>query len=471
MVEYPGDLAAGELMMSARCNLRCTYCYISKGNDPLAKIDDEIVKEFKEKGILRKLRDTYGDKDLERLGLWGAEPTLHLEYLTNEIKDIINFYDNFIELSISSNFYAKTSVDKILNLIKEVCDSVNDRKFSISVQTSIDGPPRINDESRVDANGKGSTQNVIDNLKYMLDELEGKDINPKVEIRNNFKATVGMKYIREMAKDIDNLYDYFKFFDLLGDEYEKRDLPDNFKWCVTTGMPTLVIPGEYTAEDGEYYAEFLEQIRQLSYGNMKDHLFNHFRLPPSVPYMNNLIDMYYKDRPLREQNRAFACGASGRGFANGLNTTAHICHRAYFLEEKKYAEIVEGPKDKYARGILEIYRHNHIVDKANTMDFIRQRYNINAYRDFALLNTNYIYASIKSLALCGQARHEYLEDDELCKFASIFINRQMNCVMEAILQTGTFHFTPMQEIKLWVNGAFQKLIDIYNEYYERGLLR
>lgn len=465
------DKASGSLMMSAECPLDCEYCYIGK-NSSLGEVDQKIIDEFKNKGILNKLKESYDD-ELERLGLWGSEPTLYLQYFNKDIEGILKHFTGLGSIMISSNFYLRNSAEKLVDLVKEINDNLDDRKFELDIQTSIDGPPEWTDKTRKSRDGGPTTDSIIENLEYMVREISKLDLKSNFIVKSKFKSTVQMRFFRQMAEDNDKLIRYFKFFDKLWSVYGqfKEDLDSNFKSSVTSGAPTLVAPGEYTVDDGKVFAEYIDDIKNLIIRNRKDRIIKHFNLLAGLPYMGELVDALRKD-VVREQNQAFSCGASARGFSIGIDNEGHICHRVYLHNQDEYFDLMLADKDKYEAGRLKKFRENLVVDDIHEepQEFLRQQYAIKGWRDFAQQRYNFNYATIKFLSKIGQADSIYREDDEMAKLASRFLMRVPLCVVESILQTGSFHLTPMQGIKLWTNGALTSLIEARRELIERGIL-
>ena len=467
-MEYKEEKVAGSMMVSATCNLNCEYCYIGK-NDSLGSIDKEIIKEFEEKGVTNLLKDAY-DKGLERLGLWGSETTLYLEYFNDEIFEILEYFDKLGHIFISSNFYDKKGVQKLVNLISEINSNLDDRSFEIRVQTSIDGDPRINDETRKTLSGKGSTDNILENLEFLVKEVSKMNLKDNFVIKHSFKSTLNIYRMKTLVNNDEYFLNYFRFFDSLGDIFTSFNLPDNFKWSLESGHPTLVSPGNSDVEGGKLYALYIKKIRELIIKNEDENTFKYLKIKFLLPYIGRLKEVEKEFVISREQNRAFACSASGRGYSLGVNGESHLCHRTYLHNHKNYKDLLAQTMSSYKQGRYERFVDYFIVDKDNSEEFARQMYGINSYRDFAQLRFNNIYSNLKILAMSGQAHYKYLDDEELSKLTTKFLMKVANCVVENFMETGTFHAIPMQQIKIWANGAVQELIESYNELKDRGIL-
>jgi sulfatase maturation enzyme AslB (radical SAM superfamily) len=458
----------GDILVAASCNLNCEYCYIGK-NDSLKEIDKKIIAEWEEKGVLNKLKENYS-KDLKDLDFWGSETTLYLEYIIDEIPEILNYFKELNRFFLSSNFYAKSSAEKLVRLVDTINKST-DRKIEIGIQTSLDGPHWINDKTRPSASGKGSTDNIIKNLEVMVEGISKIDLKKNFTVKSSFKPTVDIGYIKKLLEE-DELKEYYLFFDGMNEIYEKYkdDLNETFIWRISSGSPTIVMPGEYTSEGGKIYKEYIKKNKELILEDAKEPFTKAFNIQSILPYVGQLKGVMYSGKTHQRQNRAFACGASSYGFSLGLERNSHICHRTFMQESEEYENLMTQNMDKYQKGRRKLYNDNFIVDLNDKKKVLNQRYVINNVRDFAQLKINQIYATIKTLSKVGQVDSVYIEDDELTELASKFLMRIAICSIDNYLSTGSFHLMPVQIIKLWCNGGFQELLKGYFEMKERGML-
>lgn len=458
----------GDILVAASCNLNCEYCYIGKNNS-LKDIDEKIIKEWEEKGVLNKLKENYSE-DLKSLDFWGSETTLYLEYIIDEIPQILNHFKKLNRLFLSSNFYAEAGAKKLVDLVKTINEST-DREIELGIQTSIDGPHWINDKTRPSSSGKGSTDNIINNLEVMVEGISKIDLRNNFTVKNSFKPTVDIGYVKKLLED-DKLKEYYIFFDNMNNIYKKYkdELNKTFTWRISSGMPTIVMPGEYTSEDGKIYKEYIKKNKELILEDEKEKITKVFNMKTILPYVSQLKRVMYSNETYQRQNRAFACGASSYGFSLGLERNSHICHRTFMQESKEYEELMTQDMDHYQKGRRKLYNDNFIVDLNNEKAVLNQRYVINNVRDFGQLKINQIYATIKTLSKAGQADPVYLEDDELTKLASKFLMRIAICSIDNYLNTGSFHLIPVQIAKLWCNGGLQELLKGYFELKERGIL-
>lgn len=457
------DKYRAELFISARCNLACDYCFIHKSGQ-MEAIDQKIREELDSNGLIEKLLQAYGE-NLEELDLWGGETTLNLEYLTVAIPDLFKRLGKLKEINFSSNFTWPETVNKLLQLIETINANLGERPFTLKVQISVDGPNFITDRTR----GNGVLGKISTNLESFLDVIRERQLKKNFQVWINFKATLPMAIIRELTDDPAKLSEYWRCFARFAALYKSRYLPANIHLVAESGTPTVVIPGDFSADDGRIFARFLRRYVDEALNN-KDRFLPELNLTAMIPYLGRIRLLYSEIDQFRIQNRGLACGASARGFALGIDGDIHICHRSYFLEQDEHVKQVMEQMDQYEQGRLRLFRENQIVKVTDNYNFLRQQYTINCYRDFAPMSLQYLAVCLKTLAAAGQADPVYLKNDEYTQFTALFIKKATNCTIESALLTGSFHLNPLQLIKLWGNGAFTELLNCHERFRKEGVM-
>lgn len=128
------------------CNLKCTYCYANHGN--YGEMNDIMTLETAEK-ICHFIKKKFGET-LERITFFGGEPLLNIDI----IEYICNFfYDKGI------TYYTITNLTCFNSKVKEVLS-----KYNIYTTVSLDGPKNIHDYCRMHKDGKGTYEEVINNI-------------------------------------------------------------------------------------------------------------------------------------------------------------------------------------------------------------------------------------------------------------------------------------------------------------------
>ena len=106
---------AVEIFSSALCSLNCKYCYIPK-TDSMRKLQKDVVKKLENKTFIQDLEKFYG-KNLEYLGLWGAEPTLTLDLISKAVPNLMEKFPKLKNISFSTSLM--TNPDIILSFINK----------------------------------------------------------------------------------------------------------------------------------------------------------------------------------------------------------------------------------------------------------------------------------------------------------------------------------------------------------------
>ncbi|TYP54956.1 thioether cross-link-forming SCIFF peptide maturase [Thermosediminibacter litoriperuensis] len=171
------------------CNLRCRYCFASKGhyNGKRQLMDKEVARN-----AVDFLIEHSGDlKNLE-VDFFGGEPLMAFD----TIKYVIS-YARSLEDKCGKRFHFTVTTNcTILN--DEVIDFLHENMDNIVM--SLDGRKRVNDEIRVKADGSGSYDQVIPNIKRIVElrKRDGKDYY----VRGTFT-----RYNLDFAEDVFHMAD------------------------------------------------------------------------------------------------------------------------------------------------------------------------------------------------------------------------------------------------------------------------
>lgn len=151
------------IIVTEKCNLRCTYCYVNK--DIGLTIDDKVIDNLND--FLINLKNKY-DIPYLTVDLFGGEPLLEWE----KTKRIINIVNNFMKkeriignISLFSN--ATTFTEKKLLFLKE---------NKVNIPISLDGGKSTHDKCRIYPNGKGSYENALKGIKLYC-KIYNKNLN------------------------------------------------------------------------------------------------------------------------------------------------------------------------------------------------------------------------------------------------------------------------------------------------------
>jgi len=250
-----------DLHFSSKCNMRCRYCYLVKDTVKTkahnAQIRNAILDGSYFYNITRSLNDSRGT--LERIGLWGAEPSLNFDVAKDFLFALLDWFGNIKSVFFSTNAYG--GYDSVAALFvylaeynRQQRDAGSNRRIALQVQLSLDGPAWINDASRK----KGATDTTLDVLRQLVTRYAGESLL-KTEL--SIKATLEVAHIKKLLKVPDGVHTYFQFFDDLQKEcMTLRTVYGNMRLALATA-PTIVSPVENTSGDGLVYAKFVRGVR------------------------------------------------------------------------------------------------------------------------------------------------------------------------------------------------------------------
>lgn len=170
------------LQVTQRCNLRCKYCTYSgiyhNGNRTHANYDMDY-------DMAKAAIDFYLERSMEMntltFGFYGGEPLLRFEL----IKQCVNY----IKSRVKNREIHFTITNNGTLLTPEIAEFLLNNNFSIIV--SLDGSKQEHDEYRVFADGSGSFDKIMNNIKVLLDKypdlFKKLHFNTVLNPKNNYK--------------------------------------------------------------------------------------------------------------------------------------------------------------------------------------------------------------------------------------------------------------------------------------------
>lgn len=176
------------LAVTQKCNLDCSYCYISK-NDTVMSLETADA-------IISFVFDRNPEHEDIEIGFFGGEPLLEFELIKQIIKRLQSHksYDpERIKLSLVTNgtvFSDSMAADLIA--------------YHISPGISIDGPPDIQDAMRVFPDGNGSSSTVEHNLNLALNHFPLLPVNAVYSPENVNRLPEAVDYL--VSRGVRNIY-------------------------------------------------------------------------------------------------------------------------------------------------------------------------------------------------------------------------------------------------------------------------
>lgn len=151
------------LNVSHDCNLRCEYCFASKGD---FKCQRELMSlETAKKAVDFLIKKSEGIKNLE-MDFFGGEPLMNF----NVVKATVE-YARSLEKKYNKNFRFTITTNGIL-LDDQKIDFINKEMYDVVL--SLDGRKKVNDKFRVTKANQGSYDLVVSKFKKLVNERKGK---------------------------------------------------------------------------------------------------------------------------------------------------------------------------------------------------------------------------------------------------------------------------------------------------------
>ena len=178
------------------CNFRCPYCIVSSTEHESICHDDLPTPERLD-AMAEWLEDYVLSKGLKKLTieLFGGEPLVGYQQCVIFLKKLQGIREKGVELVVKmiSNCYLITE-EKIDELVALGLSNV---------QCTIDGPKEIHDKRRILANGQGSFDVIIENLKILVRKNVDFTIRINIDLEN-------APYICELVEYLHSL-DFHKY--------------------------------------------------------------------------------------------------------------------------------------------------------------------------------------------------------------------------------------------------------------------
>ena len=290
------------LVMTERCNFKCTYCY--EGNE---KPSDRMSLETARTAINQAVRNLSKDEDL-RISLFGGEPLLEFAL----IKEIVEYA---VDMSKKHDFrlsFATTINGSLMN--DEIADFFITNK--VGVMLSLDGTREAHDINRVTVNNEPTFDSILLNIdNFMRLQRES-----SIEVR----MTVTRNNIGSLSSGLKGIYN-------LGFKNIGFELVQNDVW---TSSDVNVLNNELEDIASFYY----DELKQLSGLN--------------ISTIDRRIEQFIKPK-----DRIY-CGAGTAFYAVGPNGDLYLCPR--LMDEQLVAGHVndEIPNFSHKCLMLDVDKHD-----------------------------------------------------------------------------------------------------------------
>lgn len=298
----------------AGCNLRCKYCW-NDGGQYVKKNEGKMSRETAKRAIDFLVEHSYEGDEIT-VDFYGGEPFLNFEVMKSTVD-----YCNEIKEKVGRKFdYKITTNGTIMN--EEILEFLRSRKLSIGV--SLDGPKEIHDTNRPYRNGEGSWDDIVTNVKKVMNTNEiGVSIKATLAPRNLNKLEVFHSLTNMGFSDVE-----------VGFASERSRLFNENNGFVITAEDVETMKKEYLAFARFYLKELLEN------DNATD-----------VMMSNNISRVYY------ETPKFTPCGAGRNNLCVSGAGDLYPCMGFVGIEEYKLGDVFSGLLiDKFDRFCQQINR-------------------------------------------------------------------------------------------------------------------
>lgn len=465
------------IISSEGCNLNCSYCEVTRPQQQL-KIE-EIKTAFKNGSFLNNIKRTYEELKLDpnrilRVSLWGQEPTLTMKELADIIPDLFGYFPNINNFSFSTN--GVDFMDNILYLIDKLNANIT-QKTKLLIQISHDGIYSTETFRGV------SSERIINNVKYLLKQLNIKELNKELEIDIQFHGVLSRGIILEVIDNDDKILDYWT-------EWDKR-LPELKGICLNKQVqvkgwsPAAETPVNASKEEGQLYCKFYQRSKEVL---NKKYPYPNNRIYESMmrQYLHTLEKPFFVERNISSSidnliyklcrynfdnhhflegiSSALYCGPFTKALKFRYDGTLIHCQNVVHLMEESNCDNVYGQEYKVAK---EMIRHNHYpnivkngVNKENLKIFERMGlYKKSAYPQ---LYSN-IVNLMQILREANQIDESYQNNDEKLLRHAFYLSWFNNCLDNEMRQNASPVSKHIGFIRLYCNGFMDEFEKFYLE--------
>ena len=442
------------LYLTATCNLKCRYCYIDKS--PVLQDIDKILEDtWKTDYFFNFMKKMFPNRgQLQRIEMWGGEPSYGLPRVNKTIRQAIDYYTNLNGFMMSTNLTTDTCVEDIYSFLDIFKDYPN-RNFEFDLQLSLDGPTYINDNNR----GKNVTARFSKNFSKLISSIEQKlDGIQNVRILAHFKPTLDGPSIEKLQTKED-IIKYYQFF-----EFYKEASDDNVltpQWSFDIPNPNTAVPSPHTIQDGKNFANFCKLACEIL---EEDPEKKYFKYPRNiVPFRS-----YPDSHPCPFGGVINGCDTCGTGkLMLGLLPYNLIssCHNGFVDLIADYKQKAKDQINNVDRTIeFKMFLDGGI---SNHSAYTEKEYELyekecDCFTSESKFQTTELASMITWYARAGQIDKKYINIEEAMKAAHFIFDRTSSCVRDNLGVTGSRYLTQVGFIKLFFNGAKE-----YIEYADK----
>lgn len=459
------------LLGASDCNLGCSFCYLGK-NPFFQKFDKKIKKAWETGEYLettkKVLQSLNADpNEVRELQLWGGEPTLHLELIAKQGKNIGLLFPNIVTVHLPTNFF-KINIQAFIDFMYNLDETLNPRggegqprKLNMHLQASIDGPPgEFNEKGH-----KVSWEQYKNNFDQLIDILKEKNQELKnVTIDLAICPSASQEVVLRNLDTYEKITEFRKWYNNVYAYILKRTEEISFiEFFVATRyvVPRITISQETTTEEALKISNLIKLLDLSDYNNIEISCE-----PPGE-------SMFYHDchgaYSLYERNHE--CYESNENCITLLpDGTIAECPATFFHNEEEFAQYFLDIEDYWSYKSCLIRKNNFFNPLKNNLEnekdhdwYVYGGGYIGTSSTYDCLNFNMAL----ELAMSWQIDRNYAFNQELLfnHYKSDFMATE--CYRENINVTHNPLIADLNQFRRWFNGG-----TAYSyEYYLNQLLK
>lgn len=435
---------------SMTCNLRCSYCYLTKEPSIMPSLNRDTIDWITSGRMEDDLLKITGSGGLDYLSLWGGEPTLNLFYLIGRLESIYQKFHNLKWISLSTNLATDPQLEVLIDWAKSIerLNSKFDRNITARIQISIDGPSELGNER------KGSVpEDILSRavkLVYALKDCKCTDFA--------FKGTHDSESLLKLQEE-ENLVRHYSFFDEYYHEVEQ--FTKRFPICGE--YVSYVYPGDYSTIHGKAAARMLSIMTSEDFKNRpwKSHSLT-FE-DQSLTRFFDLSRLSVSTRCRDSRERKVTCSAGLGELSIDCYGNIHLCHNSFFYNEE-VEKIISKFQFQGSSGIdyskQKIFlKGKYIIPNTDTLRTLRIMNNMNQYKKTPSMTIQCYEMLIREMALLGQIdeKYAYREKDRTLATAYMSMSSRL-CPSSSISEFGSPFLQDTSHIKLFLNGVLDECV-------------
>jgi|CZCB01.1.fsa_nt_gi uncharacterized protein len=308
------------LHVSHACNLKCSYCFVSKAWDPLTgRPQDRVTLMPPEVGMRAvdlMIRESGPVTNLE-VDFFGGEPLLNFD----TVVAIVEYAKSAAAAANKSIHFSLTT--NAVGLTPEIVHYMDKNEFSVIL--SLDGRPETHNHWRRFPDGTGSYDRVVDGINVYLQHSSFRDYY----VRGTYTSA--------------NL-----------------DFSEDVRFINQLGIDRISMEPVVSANEGDYglKQEHLSELRR-QYELLVDYYSERARLGRPFEFFH--FNLGALEGQCSER-RLLGCGAGYQYIAATPSGELYPCHQFVGNESFVLGDVWSGIKK---REVAEMFRHTSILEKRN----------------------------------------------------------------------------------------------------------